>query len=278
MPDTLAASDNSAPAAAIRLDSVTLARGGRAVLTGFSLAIPAGKVTAVMGPSGCGKTTVLKLITGQLRPDKGQVWVGDIEVNTLRGADLNALRRDIGVLLQNGALFTDLTCFDNVALPLREHTKLPEPLIRRLVLLKLQTVGLRGAAALYPRELSGGMNRRVAMARAMALDPAIMLYDEPFAGLDPISLGASVRLIREINGALGITSVVITHDVAEVQKFADCCCIIAEGRVVASGTPDQLRDSDQEVVRQFMRGLPDGPVPFHFPARPLADELLAERA
>ncbi|MGE3296681.1 MAG: ABC transporter ATP-binding protein [Porticoccaceae bacterium] len=275
MPDTLAAPDNSASAAAIRLDGVTLARGERAVLTDFSLAIPVGKVTAVMGPSGCGKTTVLKLITGQLRPDKGQVWVGDTEVNRLRGADLNQLRRDIGVLLQNGALFTDLTCFDNVALPLREHTKLPEPLIRRLVLLKLQTVGLRGAAAMYPRELSGGMNRRVAMARAMALDPGVMLYDEPFAGLDPISLGASVRLIREINRALGITSVVITHDVAEVQKFADHCCIIAEGRVVASGTPDQLRDSDQEVVRQFMRGLPDGPVPFHFPARSLADDLLA---
>lgn len=275
MPDTLAASVNSAPVAAIRLDSVTLARGDRAVLTGFSLAIPAGKVTAVMGPSGCGKTTVLKLITGQLRPDAGQVWVGEIEVNKLRGAELNHLRRDIGVLLQNGALFTDLTCFDNVALPLREHTKLPEPLIRRLVLLKLQTVGLRGAAALYPRELSGGMNRRVAMARAMALDPAIMLYDEPFAGLDPISLGASVRLIREINRALGITSVVITHDVAEVPGFADYCCIISGGQVVAFGTPEELHESDQEVVRQFMKGLPDGPVPFHFPAPPIADDLLA---
>lgn len=273
MPDPSAATDASA--AAIRLDGVTLKRGDRAVLTDFSLAIPIGKVTAVMGPSGCGKTTVLKLITGQLRPDKGRVWVGDTEVNKLRGADLNHLRRDIGVLLQNGALFTDLTCFDNVALPLREHTKLPEPLIRRLVLLKLQTVGLRGAAAMYPRELSGGMNRRVAMARAMALDPGVMLYDEPFAGLDPISLGASIRLIREINRALGITSVVITHDVAEVPVFADYCCIISAGRVVASGTPDQLRESDQEVVQQFMQGLPDGPVPFHFPARPLADDLLA---
>ncbi|MBI2784421.1 MAG: ABC transporter ATP-binding protein [Porticoccaceae bacterium] len=275
MPDTSAAPDASAAAAAIRLDHVTLKRGDRVVLTDFSLAIPTGKVTAVMGPSGCGKTTVLKLITGQLRPDKGQVWVGDTEVNKLRGADLNHLRRDIGVLLQNGALFTDLTCFDNVALPLREHTKLPEPLIRRLVLLKLQTVGLRGAAGMYPRELSGGMNRRVAMARAMALDPRVMVYDEPFAGLDPISLGASVRLIREINRALAITSVVITHDVAEVPKFADFCCIIADGRVVASGTPDQLHQSDQDVVRQFMKGLPDGPVPFHFPAPPIADDLLA---
>ena len=278
MPDTLAETATPVPEAAIRLDGVALRRGDRTVLTDFSLAIPAGKVTAVMGPSGCGKTTVLKLITGQLRPDAGRVWVGDTEVNKLRGAELNHLRRDIGVLLQNGALFTDLTCFDNVALPLREHTGLPEPLIRRLVLLKLQTVGLRGAAAMYPRELSGGMNRRVAMARAMALDPLIMLYDEPFAGLDPISLGASVRLIREINQALGITSVVITHDVAEVPKFADCCCIIAEGRVAAFGTPDDLHASDQDVVRQFMKGLPDGPVPFHFPARAIAEDLLAAGA
>lgn len=278
MPDTAAESAKPAPEAAIRLEGIVLRRGDRTVLNEFSLAIPAGKVTAVMGPSGCGKTTVLKLITGQLRPDAGRVRIGDIEVDRLRGAELNRLRRDIGVLLQNGALFTDLTCFDNVALPLREHTKLPEPLIRRLVLLKLQTVGLRGAAAMYPRELSGGMNRRVAMARAMALDPLVMLYDEPFAGLDPISLGASVRLIREINQALGITSVVITHDVAEVPKFADYCCIIAEGRVAAFGTPDDLHASDQDVVRQFMKGLPDGPVPFHFPARAVADDLLAAGA
>lgn len=267
--------DIPAAGAAIRLSEVTLKRGNRLVLDGFSLEVPAGKVTAVMGPSGCGKTTVLKLITGQLRPDAGEVWVGDTRVDRLGGGELSGLRRNIGVLLQNGALFTDLTCFDNVALPLREHTALPEPLIRRLVLLKLQTVGLRGAADLYPRELSGGMNRRVAMARAMALDPGVILYDEPFAGLDPISLGASLRLIREINRALGITSVVITHDVAEVPEFADYCCIIADGRVAAAGTPAQLRDSDREVVRQFVDGLPDGPVPFHFPARPLAEDLLA---
>ncbi len=267
--------DNPAAAAAIRLQNVALKRGDRTVLRALSLAIPAGKVTAVMGPSGCGKTTVLKLITGQLRPDVGEVWVGDTRVDRLRGAELNGLRRNIGVLLQNGALFTDLTCFDNVALPLREHTRLPEALIRRLVLLKLQTVGLRGAAAMYPRELSGGMNRRVAMARAMALDPSVILYDEPFAGLDPISLGASVRLIREINQALGITSVVITHDVAEVPKFADYCCIIADGGIAAAGTPAELRATHLEVVRQFIDGLPDGPVPFHFPARPLAEDLLA---
>lgn len=268
-------SEPGAADAAIRLHSVTLKRGERTVLRDFSLQIPAGKVTAVMGPSGCGKTTVLKLITGQLRPDAGEVWVGDTRVDRLGASELNGLRRNIGVLLQNGALFTDLTCFDNVALPLREHTALPEPLIHRLVLLKLQTVGLRGAADMYPRELSGGMNRRVAMARAMALDPAVILYDEPFAGLDPISLGASLRLIRELNRALGITSVVITHDVAEVPKFADYCCIIADGQAAAVGTPAQLRDSDQEVVQQFVRGLPDGPVPFHFPARPLAEDLLA---
>ena len=178
-------------------------------------------------------------------------------------------------MLQNGALFTDLTCFDNVALPLREHTNLPESLIRRLVLLKLQAVGLRGAAELYPREMSGGMNRRVAMARAMALDPDVMLYDEPFAGLDPISLGVSLRLIRDVNQALNTTSVVITHDVDEVAALADYCCIISERRIVAAGTPGELADSEHELVRQFMNGLPDGPVAFHYPAPDMARDLLA---
>ncbi len=260
----------------ITLKNVSISLGGRMVLDDFSLEIPAGQVTAVLGPSGTGKTTVMRLITGQLKPDSGEVWIDSERVDQMSARQLNRLRRNLGVLLQNGALLTDLTCFDNVALPIREHTALPEPLIRRLVLLKLQTVGLRGAADLYPRELSGGMNRRIAMARAMALDPAIMFYDEPFAGLDPISLGVARRLIRDINQALRTTSVVITHDVGEVAHFADYCCIISDGRAVAEGTPDSLSDSSNELVRQFVNGLPDGPVAFHYPARELADELLEQ--
>ncbi|MEN1727584.1 MAG: ATP-binding cassette domain-containing protein [Pseudomonadota bacterium] len=261
---------------AIRLDQVSLSLGGRRILEDFSLEIPAGTVTAVMGPSGAGKTTVMRLITGQLKPDSGAVWLGDERVDRLRPRQLNRLRKNIGVLLQNGALFTDLTAFDNVALPLREHSGLPEALIRKIALLKLQTVGLRGAAGLYPRELSGGMNRRVAMARAMALDPDLMLYDEPFAGLDPISLGVSLRLIRQVNQALGTTSVVITHDVGEVAKLADLVCIIADRKLVASGSPTELDDSQHPLVRQFVDGLPDGPVPFHYPALPLESELLSK--
>lgn len=259
---------------AVRLDDVTVVRSGRTVLEHFSLEIPAGKVTAVLGPSGSGKTTVLKLITGQLAAASGTVHVGDQNVHTLGRSALNDLRKHIGVLLQNGALLTDLTCFDNVALPLREHTALPESLIRRVVLLKLQAVGLRGAAGMYPRQLSGGMNRRVAMARALALDPDLMLYDEPFAGLDPISLAAGGRLIKQINRVLGITSVVITHDVAVVENFADQACIIANGRVVAQGVPSDLHASEDPLVRQFLEGLPDGPVPFHYPAPDLAEDLL----
>ena len=260
----------------ISLRNVSLALGGRPILENLSLDIPGGQVTAVMGPSGAGKTTIMRLITGQIRPDKGEVRVGDTRVDQLKGRALNHFRRELGVLLQNGALFTDLTCFDNVALPLREHTDLSESLIRRLVLLKLQAVGLRGAAELYPRELSGGMNRRVAMARAMALDPAVMLYDEPFAGLDPISLGISLRLIRDVNQALTTTSVVITHDVDEVAELADFCCILSERQIVAAGRPDELATSEHELVRQFMNGLPDGPVAFHYPAKDLARDLLLE--
>jgi len=264
-------------ATAIRLESVSLSLGGRPILEDLSVEIPAGMVTAVMGPSGAGKTTVMRLITGQLKPDRGSVWLGETRVDTLKSRQLNELRKNIGVLLQNGALFTDLTAFDNVALPLREHSGLPETLIRRIVLLKLQTVGLRGAGDLYPRELSGGMNRRVAMARAMALDPDLMLYDEPFAGLDPISLGVSLRLIREVNQALGTTSVVITHDVGEVAKLADVVCIIADRKLVATGSPQDLEQSDHPLVRQFVDGLPDGPVPFHYPAQSLADQMLDNR-
>lgn len=263
-------------AIAISLRGVTVRLGGRTILEDLDLEIPAGRVTAVLGPSGAGKTTILRLATGQLRPDAGEVWIGDARVDRLDGKALGRLRRDIGVLLQNGALFTDLTSFDNVALPLREHTALSESLIRRLVLMKLEMVGLRGAADLYPAELSGGMKRRVATARAMALDPKIVFYDEPFAGLDPISLGVSLRLIRDINGALGTTSVVITHDVREVAKLAGYACIIADRRLVATGTPDELAASDDPLVVQFMQGQPDGPVPFHYPSRALDEELLAQ--
>jgi phospholipid/cholesterol/gamma-HCH transport system ATP-binding protein len=259
---------------AVRLENVRMVRSGNVVLDDFNLEVPAGRVTAIMGPSGSGKTTVLKLITGQLRPDAGRVFVGDIDVGELGRQALNRVRRHIGVLLQNGALLTDMTCFDNVALPLREHTDLPESLIEKLVLLKLQAVGLRGAAQMYPQQLSGGMSRRVATARALALDPDLRLYDEPFAGLDPISLAASGRLIRQINRVVGITSLVITHDVAEVSKFADYACIMANGRVVSCGVPDQLREGGNEIIEQFLDGLPDGPVPFHYPAPDLESALL----
>jgi len=265
---------------AIRLAGVRMVRSGQLVLDDFNLEVPAGKVTAIMGPSGSGKTTVLKLITGQLKPDLGQIFIGDIDVCELDRGALNDVRQHIGVLLQNGALLTDMTCFDNVALPLREHTELPENLIEKLVLLKLQAVGLRGAAQMYPQQLSGGMVRRVATARALALDPDLMLYDEPFAGLDPISLAATGRLLRQINHFVGITSLVITHDVAEVSKFADYACIMANGKVVACGIPDQLAadgdgDGDgNEVIKQFLNGLPDGPVPFHYPAPDFEKQLL----
>ncbi len=259
---------------AISLKDVTVRLGGRTILEDFNLDVPAGQVTAVMGPSGAGKTTVLRLATGQLKPDAGQVHIGSQRVDQLGGKALGRLRRNIGVLLQNGALFTDLTAFDNVALPLREHSKLSPGLLRRLVLMKLEMVGLRGAADLYPAELSGGMKRRVATARAMALDPEIMFYDEPFAGLDPISLGVSLRLIRDINAALGTTSVVITHDVRQVAALAGHACIIANRSIIATGSPTELAASDDPLVRQFMAGHSDGPVPFHYPADAIDRQLL----
>lgn len=267
---------NPTAAHAIEFEDVHLRLGGRIILNGLSLKIPQGEVTAVMGPSGAGKTTLLKLITGQLTPDSGRVLVNGVEVNRLEPKPLNQFRKNVGVLLQNGALFTDLTCFDNVALPLREHTDLAEPIIRRIVLMKLHTVGLRGAAELYPRELSGGMNRRVAMARAMALDPELMLYDEPFAGLDPISMGISLKLIREVNEALKMTSIVVTHDVHEVTKLAHQACIIANGQVIAMAPPKLLNESEEPLVKQFMQGLSDGPVAFHYPAPSLSDDFLGE--
>ena len=248
--------------------------GGRPVFAGLDMDIPRGRVTAVMGPSGTGKTTLLRLITGQVRADEGSILVAGEELRGMRRADLYVLRRRMGMLFQNGALLTDLSVFENVAFPLREHTDLPERLIRQLVLTKLQAVGLRGAAELMPSELSGGMSRRVALARAIVMDPEILIYDEPFVGLDPISLGVILRLIRRLNDALGITSIVVSHDVHEISTVADVIFLLSGGKVVARGTPPELQSNPSEIVRQFIGGLADGPVPFHFPAPDYFGELL----
>ena len=245
----------------------------RPVLKGIDMRIPRGKVVAIMGASGSGKTTILRLIGGSLRPQSGRIVVAGQSVPELDRDGLYALRRRLGMLFQFGALFTDLTVFENIAFPLREHTDLPDDMIRDLVLLKLNAVGLRGAASLKPSELSGGMGRRVSLARAVALDPMLVLYDEPFAGLDPISLGVIGQLIRELNSALGSTSVIVTHDVYESLKIVDFLYFVSEGRVVAAGTPEQVRASSDPFVRQFVDAAPDGPVAFHYAARPLAEEL-----
>jgi len=249
--------------------------GSRPVFAGLDMDIPRGRITAVMGPSGTGKTTLLRLITGQVRADTGSVVVAGQELRGMRRSDLYMLRRRMGMLFQNGALLTDLSVFENVAFPLREHTDLPERLIRQLVLTKLQAVGLRGAAELMPAELSGGMSRRVALARAIVMDPEILIYDEPFVGLDPISLGVILRLIRRLNDALGITSIVVSHDVHEIARVADLVFLLSGGKVVARGTPQELQSYPSDIVRQFIGGLADGPVPFHFPAPDYFGELLA---
>jgi phospholipid/cholesterol/gamma-HCH transport system ATP-binding protein len=252
--------------------------GDRPIFSGLDLSIPRGRITAIMGPSGTGKTTLLRLITGQLRPDRGQVLFDGVDVCSLNTAELYALRRRMGMLFQNGALLTDIDVFENVAFPLREHTQLPEALIRNIVLTKLQAVGLRGAARLMPSELSGGMARRVALARAMATDPEVLIYDEPFTGLDPISMGMIVRLVRQMNYALGITSIVVSHDVEELAILADTSYIIAGGKVAAAGTFVELKDHQSEIVNQFINGLADGPVPFHYPAPDYYEQLLADPA
>jgi len=229
-----------------------------------------------MGPSGTGKTTLLRLITAQAVPGKGQILVFGQDIDQVRGSAVYALRKRMGMLFQNGALLTDMTVFENVAFPVREHTDLPEPLIRRLVLTKLQSVGLRGAVDLMPAELSGGMARRVALARAIVFDPEILLYDEPFVGLDPISMGMIVRLIKQMNEALGITSVVVSHDVKELATIAHDSYLISGGKVVASGSPKELDQSQDETVRQFMTGSAEGPVPFHYPAPDYHAQLMEE--
>lgn len=260
----------------VEISDVHYAVGGRPIFAGLDVTIPRGKITAIMGPSGTGKTTLLRLMTGQIRPDRGRILVDGEDVSALSTSGLYRLRRKMGMLFQNGALLTDIDVFENVAFPLREHTKLPESLIRNIVLTKLQAVGLRGAARLFPAELSGGMGRRVALARAMAMDPQLLIYDEPFAGLDPISLGVILRLVKQTNDALGITSIVVSHDVEEIATVADTSYILSGGKVVASGNPTALKADGSELVRQFMNGLADGPVPFHYPAPDYREQLFAQ--
>lgn len=259
----------------VTLRDVHFRRGERVIFDGVNIDIPRGKITAVMGPSGTGKTTLLKLIGGQLKPQSGTVQVGEYIISQLTHRELYKARGLMGMLFQSGALFTNLSTFENVAFPLREHTKLPEFLIRTIVLMKLEAVGLRGARDLMPNELSGGMARRVALARAIALDPQLIMYDEPFSGLDPIALGVIVKLIRDLNHALGMTSIVVSHDVKEVASIADYIYIIADGKVVGAGEPEKLMSAKNPQVEQFIHGLPDGVVPFHYPAKELAEDLLS---
>jgi phospholipid/cholesterol/gamma-HCH transport system ATP-binding protein len=257
----------------VRVRGLTFARGSRVVFDRVNMDIPRGGVTAIMGPSGSGKTTLLKLIGAQLVPEAGRIDVDEQDVHALTRGELFALRRRIGMLFQSGALLTDLDVFENVAFPLREHTALPEALIRQLVLMRLESVGLRAARRLMPAELSGGMARRVALARALVLDPDMILYDEPFTGQDPISMGVLMQLIREVNDALGLTSIVVSHDVAETLAIADYGYLIADGEVVGRGTPEELRASRSPWIRQFVHALPDGPVPFHYPGPEYGEEL-----
>jgi phospholipid/cholesterol/gamma-HCH transport system ATP-binding protein len=257
----------------VELRNVTCGYGERVILRDVDLKVPRGKVVALMGTSGGGKTTVLRLIGRQLAPMQGQVLFGGTDLATLDREGLFAVRRRMGMLFQFGALFTDLSVFDNVAFPLREHTNLPERLIRDLVLMKLNAVGLRGARDLMPSQVSGGMARRVALARAIALDPDLIMYDEPFAGLDPISMGVAARLIRELNDALGVTSIVVSHDVDETFSIADHVVFIANGRIAAQGTPQEMRHSEDLLVRQFVDAAPDGPVRFHYPATAVTEDF-----
>jgi phospholipid/cholesterol/gamma-HCH transport system ATP-binding protein len=257
----------------VDIADVSFSHGTRQVLKGLNLRIPRGKLVAILGASGCGKTTLLQLIGGQATPSSGTVRVDGQVVHELDNDALYKLRRRMGMMFQAGGLFSDLTVFENLAFPLREHTKLSEELIRQIVLIKLHSVGLRGAYGLMPSELSGGMARRVALARAIVLDPMLSMYDEPFAGLDPISLNVIAGLIRKMNDALGTTSIVVTYDVSESLKLVDYVYVIADGAVVGQGTPDEMMASDDPVVHQFMHAQPDGPIKFHYPNRPIGEEL-----
>lgn len=257
----------------VEIENVSFGYGERQVLKGINLTARRGQVIAIMGNSGCGKTTLLRLIGGQIKPSHGKIKVAGLEVTTLKQHELYQLRRKMGMLFQFGALFTDMSVFENVAFQLREHTQLPEDVIHDLVLMKLHAVGLRGAADLMPSELSGGMARRVALARAIALEPMLVMYDEPFAGLDPISLGVTGNLIRKLTDTLGLTSIVVTHDVQESLKIVDYVYFVSEGVIEAEGTPAQIHASDLPFVHQFVHGEPDGPVPFHYPARTYEADL-----
>ena len=258
----------------IEIRDLKYSRGPRAIFDGLNLTLKRGEITAIMGPSGTGKTTLLRLITRQLIPQQGAIYIDGIDIANLSQRELYQLRQRFGMLFQNGALLTDLNVFENVAFPLREHTKLSQRLIRHIVLTKLHAVGLRGAAGMMPAELSGGMARRVALARAMVMDPDILIYDEPFVGLDPISMGVIVRLVRRMNDALGITSIVVSHDVEEIATVADRSFLLSNGKVAASGSPDELRTANSELVRQFMFGMADGPVGFHYDAPSYEEQLL----
>jgi phospholipid/cholesterol/gamma-HCH transport system ATP-binding protein len=265
--------DSSPPTSLVEFHDVAFGYGARAILDGVSFTVPRGKVTALMGASGGGKTTVLRLIGGQLRAQRGEVLVNGQDVGKLDSDALYAARRRMGMLFQFGALFTDMSVFDNVAFPLREHTALSESLIRDIVLMKLDAVGLRGARQLMPSEVSGGMARRVALARAIALDPDLVMYDEPFAGLDPISLGTAARLIRQLNDTLGLTSIIVSHDLEETFRIADHVIILANGGIAAQGRPEEVRRSEDPLVHQFVNALPEGPVHFHYPAVAIEDDF-----
>ncbi|EFX90888.1 ABC transporter, ATP-binding protein [Actinobacillus ureae ATCC 25976] len=260
----------------VEVKNLTFSRGERVIYDNLNLRVQKGKVTAIMGPSGIGKTTLLRLIGGQIIPEKGQILFDGEDVCKVSNKKLYEIRQRMGMLFQSGALFTDLSTFDNVAFPIREHTRLPEALIRKLVLMKLESVGLRGAAQLMPAELSGGMARRAALARAIALDPELIMYDEPFTGQDPISMGVIVELIRKLNQALNLTSIVVSHDVTEVLSIADYAYIVADKRVIAEGTPEALMASQDPQVVQFLAGKADGPVRFHYPAKEYTEELFSD--
>ncbi len=260
----------------VEIRGMHFSRGLSKIFTGVDIDIPKGKITAIMGPSGTGKTTLLKLIGGQIKPQQGTIHFHGENIPAMRTRKLYAARKKMGMLFQSGALLTDMSVFDNIAFPLREHTRLPEVMIRDLVIMKLQAVGLRGARYLMPSELSGGMARRAALARAIALDPEMILYDEPFTGQDPISMGVLVQLIRSMNEALGLTSVIVSHDIQETMAIADKIYIISQGEVVGHGSPEEIDKSDSPWIKQFMHGEADGPVPFHYPALPYKEDLLAE--
>lgn len=261
----------------VTIKGLTFFRQNRKIFNDISLDIQRGKVTAIMGPSGTGKTTLLKLIAGQLQPEKGEIKVDELNVHKLKRSELFVLRKRMGMLFQSGALLTDMNVYDNVAFPLREHTQLNESMIRTVVLMKLEAVGLRGARRLMPNELSGGMARRIALARAIALDPMMIMYDEPFAGQDPISLGTLVKLIKELNTVLNLTSVVVSHDVEEATSIADYIYILSGGKIVGEGTPEEIRSQKSEVVRQFLKGDADGPVQFHYPAENFQKDLFGSK-